>query len=150
MLGVSRPILGRAVPARIAPEDAIPGVTPMNLTTDRTFTQSEVLRLVAVVNEKNGPVSAVLDVIDQAKRIVTTLPTTVTPATLQRPIFHNGRLVDQLDADDTKAPPYGQIDVTVPLADLAPGDYCLRITAKDGFFTSEQDTEVTVKASATC
>ncbi len=144
-LAMSEPLVGIVAPVQIPDEDRIDGVTPMKPTIERTFSHRDSVRLAAAVNLKAGPASGRLDVLNSQNSIVKTVAAALTPATLQRPVRRVFAGVNEPPIDDSKAPPIGQLDITLPLIDLAPGKYCLRLSAVDAVATSHQDTEIEVR-----
>jgi hypothetical protein len=109
-------------------------------TLDRTFTLTDAVRVCAVVNLAGPSAQATVDVVDAAGRIAQTVQTTVGAGSLEQVVKKWDEIVD-----DDPAEHFGQVDVTLPLAGLAPGPYCLRLTATDAAHTSRQEESIVVR-----
>jgi hypothetical protein len=140
-LGLSGLVLCHAA-ARAAVGAAPHAIHREEPTIDRAFTDADAVRVCAVVNLAGPPPHATLDVVDAAGHVSRTVQTTVAAGSLEQV----PATWDDV-AEDDPAEHFGQVDVTLPLADLAPGAYRLRVTAADAAHTSQREEPIVVRAS---
>ena len=139
-LGMSGLVLAHAcAPADAAVPSPILFYEP---TLDRTFTPADAVRVYAAINLTGPSAQATVDVVDAIGRVARTVQTTADAGLLRQIAKEWDELVD-----DDPAEHFGQVDVTLPLADLAPGPYRLRVTAKDAAHTSRQEESIVVRAA---
>jgi hypothetical protein len=137
-LGMSGLVLIHAPAGAIV---AAPGPIRHNAPTlDRTFAPADAVRVCAVVNLAGPSAEATVDVVDAAGRIAQTVQTTVDAGALEAVV----KKWDDI-ADEEPAAHFGQVDVMLPLANLAPGPYRLRVTASDAAHTSRQEESIVVR-----
>jgi hypothetical protein len=145
-LGMSRPILGRARVEPIPADDAVAGITPMRMTIKRTFAPSDAIRLFAVVKAPAADITATLEIhAGERDGITRVRPVSVSPGTLRppRPWPSYPPRAPVKPPEDSN-PSLAELDVTVPLAGLAPGPYVLRLVATDGALVTHEDTDIEV------
>ena len=141
-LGMSGLVLLHA-PAGATVETAPRPIRRSEPTLDRAFTPADAVRVCAVVNLAGPSAQATLDVVDATGRVAQTVETTVGASSLEQVVKHWDDI-----ADEDPAEHFGQVDVTLPLANLAPGPYRLRVTASDGGHKSQQEESIVVRAAA--
>ena len=111
-------------------------------TIDRAFTPADAVRVCAIVNLTGPAAHATVDVVDARGRIARTVETTAASGALEQVV----RRWDDI-ADHDRAEHFGQVDVTLPLANLAPGAYRLRVTATDSTHTIQREEAIVVRAT---
>ena len=138
-LGLSGLVLCHA-PARADDGAAPRAVHREEPTIDRAFTGVDAVRVCAVVNLVRPRARAIVDVVDSGGQVARTVRIPVSVGPLEQVVT----VWDDIAADDP-AEHFGQIDVTLPLADLAPGSYRLRVTAADATHTSQREEPIVVR-----
>jgi hypothetical protein len=128
-----------------APGAVVGAARPVRLgepTIDRTFAPGDAVRVCAVVNLIGPVAQATVDVVDAGGRIARTLQTTASAGALEQVVRRWDEVADHDPADH-----FGQVDVTLPLAGLAPGPYRLRVTATDATNTVQREEEIVVRTT---
>jgi hypothetical protein len=108
---------------------------------DRTFTQVQSIRVCAVANlhDTHAEPHATIEVVGSNGRTVKSVRASLDVGGLEQ-ISESWSDF----ADNDPAEHFGQIDVTLPLADVPPGSYALRVTAEDGAQASQREEPIVV------
>jgi hypothetical protein len=119
-----------------------PGPLYLEPTIDRMFDRRSTLRIYAAVRTSDAPARLTCDVLDDMGRTVRSF----TPPVEFDDFERLAKPWDVKPAEDP-APHVGRIDLTLPLADLAPGSYRIRVTTTDGTHAAQQEERITVRGT---
>jgi hypothetical protein len=136
-LGMSGLVLQREVTPGADDDKRILSLAP---TIDRTFDRPATLRVSSVIKTADAPVRVTCEVLDDSGVAARALAPTIDFNGLER----LKKPWDMKPVEDP-APHVGRIDVTLPLAELAPGPYRIRVTTTDGTHAAQQEERITVR-----
>jgi len=140
-LGLSGLVVSRARANAAPSTGASPsGVLYLEPTIDRAFDRGSVLRVCAALKTSGAPARVICEVLDDAGNAVRTL----SPPILFEDFERLAKPWDIKPAEDP-APLVGRIDITLPLTDLAPGEYRVRVTTTDGAHAAQQEEHIVVR-----
>ena len=111
-------------------------------TIDRTFDRATTLRFYAAIKTSGASPRVTCDVLDDSGAVVRSWS----------PVVHFGDLVRiakpwARESLPEALPGIGRIDLTLPLADLEPGAYRIRLTTTDGTHTAQQEERIAVRGN---
>jgi hypothetical protein len=141
-LAMSDIIVGRSV-AKSPEESDDTSFSPMETVVSRTFSRADELRLYSAIHGDCASVMAHLEIRDSSQRVVRRVAAPLAAAASVRFIKGFGSFIEDMPAT-AHADPLAHLDVTLPLADLTPGTYSLRLIVSDGDTTNHRNVDVAI------